>query len=51
MTLNPLPGRLPKKKNELFNSLRKLQVRFRGGGSLASFVRMKRSLLCVYRPL
>ena len=27
MTLNPLPGRLPKKKNELFNSMRKLQVR------------------------
>eukprot|EP00752_Nemacystus_decipiens_P009240 g8253.t1 len=25
VTLNPLPGRLPKKKNELFNSLRKLQ--------------------------
>ena len=27
VTLNALPGRLPKKKGELFNSLRKLQVR------------------------
>lgn len=27
VTLNALPGKLPKKKNELLNSLRKLQVR------------------------
>lgn len=31
VTLNPLPGKLPKKKGELFNSLRKLQVRKAGG--------------------